>query len=803
MKRRSSIEVPNGNGNFGRWSDDRLPFYRYTGADSEHLHAFGNWRATVVADGEGWVRVFAPERGPCFLQREGNGGGAVTVRTGKTVLSTVGSDVEIEFGALWLRKRVRRGGLRMNQRLFMPDGDDPVVISLVTIESDEPVEVTVEEVWGFHPVLMPLLVPRSVRRHLGFLDRWSFRREGCRVEASRWSARRKPDCRSRLGYLPDKVALIALSREPEALAAESRRLVLRTALRLDGGESVEHAVAFAWGNPAEIEACYFGRAAEAWENSRAAWEARAPRFEIPGHSWAARETAWSGAQLAAATIRDDYYEGHRVTQGGNYLFVNGLDAAPRDLCQHAIAALHVEPWLALETVRTVCRIQRPDGGLPWDLSGYGCRDVIPAWPSDQDLWLLWAAAETFLAKRDRAALEERLPFHPREAGECDSLREHLAVAFRHFRDSVGFGPHGLPRLRYGDWNDEILFVNPAPLSPLRTIRSGESTFNAALAAYALRRYAELLRWMDQDTNEVEALLDRVEKGLHGAFTGRWFNRAWVGKSVEMGRDELCLEPQTYALIAGILNDSDARNLIGHIDGILRSRSPIGAAVSSAPPHGRSSAPGTLENGGVWFAVSGPLVMGLARYDRDMAFEEWVKSSLARHADVYPDTWFGIWSAPDSFNSFLAEKPGDTWVGVVPLLGWRVLAARDWPVMNAHAHAWPLAAGAYLAGFSTDALGYRFEPRLPDPILRKGFAWRGAPWSYCHGPDEISGHVNPTGEENLRILVARPADWKSAAAEIDGRPTEIEIGKSSFELRARGGSFRIRRSDVPPGQPDPR
>jgi hypothetical protein len=49
-------------------------------------------------------------------------------------------------------------------------------------------------------------------------------------------------------------------------------------------------------------------------------------------------------------------------------------------------------------------------------------------------------------------------------------------------------------------------------------------------------------------------------------------------------------------------------------------------------------PGAGTNGGVWPSINGTLVWALARVDGDMAWDEWVKNSLAAHAEAYPEVW---------------------------------------------------------------------------------------------------------------------------------------------------------------------
>jgi hypothetical protein len=127
--------------------------------------------------------------------------------------------------------------------------------------------------------------------------------------------------------------------------------------------------------------------------------------------------------------------------------------------------------------------------------------------------------------------------------------------------------------------------------------------------------------------------------------------------------------------------------------------------------------GAGENGGVWPSINGTLIWALAMVDGAMGWDEWKKNSLARHADAYPDIWYGIWSGPDTYNSVLSRHPGETrhaepdspdpkarsdWG-----LNWT-----DFPVMNMHPHAWPLYSAAKLLGLEFNERGFLLRPDLP-------------------------------------------------------------------------------------------
>jgi hypothetical protein len=82
----------------------------------------------------------------------------------------------------------------------------------------------------------------------------------------------------------------------------------------------------------------------------------------------------------------------------------------------------------------------------------------------------------------------------------------------------------------------------------------------------------------------------------------------------------------------------------------------------------------------------------------MAWDEWKKNSLARHAEVYPNFWYGIWSGPDVYGSVLSEHPGQT--------------GPDYPVMNMHAHCNQLYSAGKLVGVEFTEKGLRLAPTLP-------------------------------------------------------------------------------------------
>lgn len=168
-----------GSGHFGSWEKDLhgLPSYRYTcnqltdpratlPVDKEwvsptnHIHQVGNDRLVAVASNYGHVQVRQDEGSPKFLndycpEQDCYGGGIGFLADGEDlVLSTYytgkAETFDRSFGMGYLQKRVSARQYTVDQVIFAPYGDDPVMISQVTVtnRSNETVRPRWVEYWG-------------------------------------------------------------------------------------------------------------------------------------------------------------------------------------------------------------------------------------------------------------------------------------------------------------------------------------------------------------------------------------------------------------------------------------------------------------------------------------------------------------------------------------------------------------------------------------------------------------------------------------------------------------------------------
>jgi hypothetical protein len=89
----------------------------------------------------------------------------------------------------------------------------------------------------------------------------------------------------------------------------------------------------------------------------------------------------------------------------------------------------------------------------------------------------------------------------------------------------------------------------------------------------------------------------------------------------------------------------------------------------------------------------------------MAWDEWKKNSLARHADAYPNLWYGIWSGTDSYNSTVSKQPGES-------VDNKYFHGTDFPVLNLHSHACSMYSISKLIGLEFNEKGLAISPELP-------------------------------------------------------------------------------------------
>lgn len=865
-----------GSGHFGSWEVDPhgLPAYRYTcnqltdpravlPVDKEwvsptnHIHQVGNDRLVAVASNYGHVQVRQDEGGPKLLNdyfpeqnRFGGGIGFLADDEGfalSTYYTGKAETFDRFLGMGYLRKRVAARQYSVDQVIFAPYGDDPVMISQVTItnRSNQTLNPRWIEYWGCsnyqlsYRSLMESGVlagtPSAVDRRRDFSKRFSHHFQTLHhgrglietqtflgrsaEEEHTWQETQAALTTKPTGFfggptppLPEGTSMDDLSPPPTFLTSldapadgyatnstqffrggiehpQGASTPLTPDLSTQGPESaffLERRITL---KPGESRTLYFlygylpqGFTVDAliakyaaepstlWSRSSAQWKPDAPIFRTPAHPWVEREALWSSYYLRSGLTYDSFFREHILSQGAGYQYQAGIQCAARDPLQHVLPLIFTDPHIVRQVLRYTLKEIQSDGSIPYAIVGYGVPMPCVYRPSDMQLWVLWVASEYVLATRDREFLQERIPRYPRQGAAADdpTVRELLALCFTHTITKIGVGKHGLLRIFNGDWNDSIVYTHLTPEQRAVTMEVGESVLNAAMATYVFDYFAELLDFIGNPTlaHQARAKAQEQRTAVQAQWYERYYRRAWLSEEIGwVGEKQMWLSPQPWALIGNCVPEDKRSTLLAAVDELARKRSPIGALLQSEPDPTMKDAPGTGTNGGIFAAINGTLIWALSLVDAEMAWDEWQKNTLTRHAETYPDMWFGIWSGPDCYHSILSKWPGGTGV--------------DFPVLNMHSHAWPLYSAIKLIGAEFHLKGVRLKAGIPldeyeinTPLL--GFKKTASGYSGWYAP-------SVAGEWSMEIAIPEHETAQFTWLRVNGArmPVSPAAGKIRF------------------------
>lgn len=343
------------------------------------------------------------------------------------------------------------------------------------------------------------------------------------------------------------------------------------------------------------------------ERVKSFWSERldAIRLSTPDDSFDVLMNGWLVYQSTACRMwaRSGYYQA-----GGAYGF--------RDQLQDCMALLNTDPGLSRDQILLHASRQFKEGDVQhwWHAeTGKGIRTRY----SDDLLWLAYVTAEYLEKSGDESILRETVPFlegnlleqgvdekyeEPRESDAAASLYEHCVLAIDR---SLATGPHGIPLIGSGDWNDGMNTVGNKG--------SGESVWLGWFLISILNRFIPICRLMD-DPGRAELYREKsgelIESIEREAWDGSWYRRAYFDDGTPLGsvnNSECMIDSisQSWSVISGAARPKRAREAMAAVlkhlvdtgEGIVKLLAPPFDDGELKPGYIKGYVPGVRENGG--------------------------------------------------------------------------------------------------------------------------------------------------------------------------------------------------------------
>jgi len=354
------------------------------------------------------------------------------------------------------------------------------------------------------------------------------------------------------GYDPCAALRSALTLEP----GEAREVVVLLGAAKSQDEA--RAIIARHSTPAAASTAVDG-AVRAWDVRLATISARTPSPEFD-----AMLNRWSLYQALACRMwaRSALYQ-----SSGAYGF--------RDQLQDCMAFVYAEPAIARAHLVRCAGRQFVEGDVQhwWhEPGGKGVRTRF----SDDLAWLPFVADHYVLVTGDTAVWDEHAPFleqrpltpdeqeayeEPRVCAESATLYEHCVRALDR---ACTTGPHGLPLMGCGDWNDGM--------SRVGVDGRGESVWLAWFLITTLRRFAEHAA-RRQDAAVAERFRQRATEYAAAvestSWDGAWYRRAYFDDGTPLGSaqsDECQIDAiaQSWAVLSGAADPTRARRAMDSV-----------------------------------------------------------------------------------------------------------------------------------------------------------------------------------------------------------------------------------------------
>lgn len=403
-------------------------------------------------------------------------------------------------------------------------------------------------------------------------------------------------------------------------------------------------------------------------NHKQQWTQSIDHFSKEPDTNLRRELMWHDYTLESMAIYSQFYGETHIPQGCIYDFAWGVSAAPRDHFQHGLAACYTNTELSKSIMRYILKRSGVNGKMPFVNIGYGVASSESYKTSDQQLFYFYMLSEYLRITNDYAFLLEEVPYYPVKDANSRTVLHSVEESFRYLRDIVGRGHHGLIKLWNSDWNDRVYYEIPAPYNI--AVHSGESHMNTTMAASIIPKLvnqlelasdsgAEMLLHKPQISDLINGLTlyrNEVWQAFEQENGDRTFARRLYFNGKSYGEDNMFLEPQGYLLQVDEFDQQRKEKLYTEVKARILDSEKIGARQQEKAELNKNGF-GIRENGGFWYALNGPLILGVAEFNKDEAWRLLKQQTLHNQSQQNPQYWTSYWNSFDSLDSSILESEG--------------------------------------------------------------------------------------------------------------------------------------------------
>ena len=420
------------------------------------------------------------------------------------------------------------------------------------------------------------------------------------------------------------------------------------------------------------------------------WRSVVPSFEDESDPVLQREMTWNAACLEAMVSYKYYYDEFFIPQGTGYDYAQGICASVRDHAQHVMPMIYYRPELVESVIRYILKRTIAQGDIYLNEFGYGFTTQKQTRTSDHQLYLFLLVNEYLRVTKRYEFLLEHIEYHPGRNTESAPLLYRLVECFTFLKDEIKLGKHHIIRLCNADWNDLVFSMYSNIYND--TYRMAESHMNSAMGIVIIKDMVDWLekakdtlpdhrKIIDRFCESLSLYYEKIKNGFLKDLEGRSFpKRLYFNETEALGDDIMFFEPQGFTMQIPDLSDQQKATLYDEVYNRLIKGEVLGARQQEAPIDTERLVGGSRENGGFWYALNGPWIVGVAMWDFDKGMELLRKMTFANFTKHFPEYWHGMWSGPDNLESSLLPTEG-----LPDQKGHWGYA----PVYCGHAHAWPL------------------------------------------------------------------------------------------------------------------